>query len=125
METNTRNDTPSSPWLNPLAGWDAATRWNAATFDWMTRGFRQWMSLMSAPFSPFAVNPLQAGAEAVRDARHAANALDTELHERIADAPQATSRAVADRAKPAAAERARSKRAARPSKAGTRTRSRG
>jgi hypothetical protein len=43
----TRNQTPSTPLdlLSPLAGWEAAARWNRATFDWMTKGWQQWLAL--------------------------------------------------------------------------------
>lgn len=57
METNTQ-PTPARPALyNPLSGWEAATRWNAATWDWMAHGFQQWMALMTTlpahPVAPF------------------------------------------------------------------------
>lgn len=35
------------PLLNPLTGWEAASRWNSAAFEWMTQGFGQWLSLMT------------------------------------------------------------------------------
>lgn len=34
-------------WFNPLAGWEAATRWNRATFDWVAKGWQQWVALMT------------------------------------------------------------------------------
>ena len=52
METNKQaKPAPSAP-LNPLSGWEVATRWNAATWDWMARGFRQWMALMTTTPTP-------------------------------------------------------------------------
>lgn len=48
METRTEESTDAgAPSFFPLAGWDAATRWNAAAFDWMARGWQQWLSLMT------------------------------------------------------------------------------
>jgi hypothetical protein len=47
METRTKPTDAGAPSFFPLAGWEAATRWNAAAFDWMTRGWQQWLSLMA------------------------------------------------------------------------------
>jgi hypothetical protein len=34
--------------FNPLAaGWEAASRWNEVTLGWVTRGFQQWLTLMT------------------------------------------------------------------------------
>ena len=47
MATRTEStDAGASPFF-PLAGWDAATRWNAAAFHWMAQGWQQWLSLMT------------------------------------------------------------------------------
>jgi len=46
METSTeRNEV--ADWFNPMAGWEAATRWNQATFDWMAQGWQQWVALVT------------------------------------------------------------------------------
>ncbi|HEY0822745.1 MAG TPA: hypothetical protein VGD76_03080 [Ramlibacter sp.] len=47
METNTQPTPAPGALYNPLSGWEAASRWNAATWDWMAQGFRQWMALMT------------------------------------------------------------------------------
>ena len=47
METR-KQDAPVPPdWFNPLAGWEAASRWNRATFDWMATGWQQWLALVT------------------------------------------------------------------------------
>jgi hypothetical protein len=30
-----------------MAAWEAASRWNEVTLGWMTKGFRQWLTLMT------------------------------------------------------------------------------
>ncbi len=58
MESNTRPTPAQLAPYNPLSGWEAATRWNAATWDWMAQGFRQWMALMTTvPARPVAPLP--------------------------------------------------------------------
>lgn len=58
MESNTQPKPASPALFNPLSGWEAATRWNAATWDWMAQGFRQWMALMTtAPTPPLIPSP--------------------------------------------------------------------
>ena len=47
MDTPTQATEGSAPWFHPLTGWEAASRWNAATFDWMARGFQQWLALVT------------------------------------------------------------------------------
>jgi hypothetical protein len=47
METKTDPDKAPDAAFDPLAGWEVASRWNAATFDWMTKGFRQWLALVT------------------------------------------------------------------------------
>jgi hypothetical protein len=47
METKTKTGQAPGAAFNPLTGWEAASRWNAATLDWMTRGFQQWFTLMT------------------------------------------------------------------------------
>jgi len=34
-------------WFDPMTGWEAASRWNRATFDWMAKGWQQWVALMT------------------------------------------------------------------------------
>jgi hypothetical protein len=48
MDTNTTESsaTPGSL-FDPLSGWEAATRWNAATFDMMARAWQQWLALLT------------------------------------------------------------------------------
>jgi hypothetical protein len=47
METNTQSSLQQADFLHPLSGWEAAARWNQATFDWMARSFQQWLVLMT------------------------------------------------------------------------------
>ena len=61
METHTEGSQPAIDFLSPTAGWEAAARWNRATFDWMAKGWQQWLALMTtvpphfmAPGSPAA-----------------------------------------------------------------------
>ena len=46
MEKHTASARPAAP-FTPLAGWEAATRWNAASIGWMARGWQQWMALVT------------------------------------------------------------------------------
>ena len=46
METSSDRNQEAA-WFNPLTGWDAATRWNRATFDWVAKGWQQWVALMT------------------------------------------------------------------------------
>jgi hypothetical protein len=58
MEPNPHSKPASFAPFNPLSGWEAASRWNAATWDWMAQGFRQWMALMTtAPTPPLIPSP--------------------------------------------------------------------
>ena len=43
--------------LNPLAGWEAASRWNRATFDWMAKGWQQWVALLTTVPPHFVIPP--------------------------------------------------------------------
>ena len=43
--------------LNPLSGWEAASRWNRATFDWMAKGWQQWVALVTTVPPHFVVPP--------------------------------------------------------------------
>ena len=58
METTTREKAPGDV-FNPLTGWEAASRWNAATFDWMARGFQQWVTLWTTlpPYPSVTAHP--------------------------------------------------------------------
>jgi hypothetical protein len=50
-------DSPG-PLFHPLTGWEAASRWNAAAFDWMSRGFEQWLALVTMPLTVAAATRL-------------------------------------------------------------------
>ncbi|HEX7891999.1 MAG TPA: hypothetical protein VF522_21805 [Ramlibacter sp.] len=127
----TKSDTsPLNALFNPLAGLEAAAQWNAAAYEWMTQGWQQWWSLMAAPLnlvpSNFAspsyfVTPAQAGAQGIetRSARASVEALDSRLRGndgRTRDDKPAARAKVPDNAK--------SKRGARPKKAGAKGRAR-
>ena len=34
-------------WFDPLTGWEAASRWNRSTFDWMATSWQQWLALVT------------------------------------------------------------------------------
>jgi hypothetical protein len=78
MEPKT-DTSPLSALFNPLAGWEAASQWNAAAYEWMTQGWQQWWSLMATPlnFVPSALVPSnlvtrgEAGAQRIETARAA------------------------------------------------------
>lgn len=75
MDTNT-TESPQAPdsLFNPLSGWDAVSRWNAATFDMMTRAWQQWLALLTV-VPPRATPQLsRAGADAMREQHAFANA---------------------------------------------------
>jgi len=57
MQSRKESDTELVDYLNPLAGWEAATRWNRATFDWMAKGWQQWVALMTTVPPHFVVPP--------------------------------------------------------------------
>jgi hypothetical protein len=123
----TRNQVPSIPvdLLSPLAGWEAAARWNRATFDWMAKGWQQWLALLTTvpphwvetlaplPGAPHSVTPAQAGAQDARPAR-APDTLGSRL--RGNDGARAAARAEPKRparAKPAAQTKSKKARKAR------------
>lgn len=66
MAAMTRIDSlaPAIGWLNPLGSWEAAARWNAMAFEWMTRGWQQWLEL--ATVWPALENPAAAVNEVAR-----------------------------------------------------------
>jgi hypothetical protein len=104
METNIQTPMQPDALYDPLAGWQAASRWNAAAFDWMARSFQQWFALITTVPSSnaFAVTPAQAGSQGALPSTRAARA----------ESPQA-------RAVPRCPSRAKAK-----AKAGTQSRSR-
>lgn len=46
METS-KQEQRRPPVSAALSGWEAAARWNAASWDWMARGWQQWLALMT------------------------------------------------------------------------------
>jgi hypothetical protein len=125
MEVKT-DTPPANPLFDPLASWQAAAEWNASAYEWMTRGWKQWWSLMTAPFGdvvtpnfaiPEPVSPAKAGAQRIehaRAARDTSSALDSRLRGSD-DKPAARAKASGSK----------SKRTARPKKAGAKSRVRG
>ena len=64
METNPQQPSQPADFLHPFSGWDAAARWNQVTFDWMAKGFQQWVALMTTVPPHFLAPPaLRADAE--------------------------------------------------------------
>jgi hypothetical protein len=59
MDPNTRPTPAPTELFNPLAGWEAASRWNATAWDWMASGWRQWMALVTTlPLHELPATPL-------------------------------------------------------------------
>jgi hypothetical protein len=50
MDTKNQATEDPGPVLNPLTGWEAASRWNSAAFELMTKGFQQWLTLVTNSF---------------------------------------------------------------------------
>lgn len=131
METKTDLNKLATAWFDPLAGLEAASQWNAAAIGWMTKGFQQWMSLMTAPFgsSGLFVTPDGAREQVARIARFASNALDSRLRgndlavHAMARAETKPHRTASD--KPRAADASKPKRSARAKKAASKPRARG
>src|SRR5437762_3346976 len=48
MDTSTEWFAPRLDWFTPLGGWDAAARWNLIAFEWMAKGWKQWMELATS-----------------------------------------------------------------------------
>jgi len=57
MQSRKEPATELVDYLNPLAGWEAASQWNRATFDWMAKGWQQWVALMTTVPPHFVVPP--------------------------------------------------------------------
>ena len=64
METSKERPAPRAEWFNPLSGWEAASRWNRATFDWMAKGWQQWVALMTTVPPHFIVPPTREASRA-------------------------------------------------------------
>jgi hypothetical protein len=84
MQTRNESFGPSLDWLTPFGSWEAAARWNAMAFEWMTSGWKQWLDLSTAwpalehaatataGAAAAATNPVvpaQAGTQEARNAR--------------------------------------------------------
>lgn len=91
---------PATDWLNPLAGWEAASRWNRATLDWMAKGWQQWVALVTTVPPHFLAPPSAGGAHPVAQQLRAADALDARLRTREAPAASEAPRAKAGRKRP-------------------------
>lgn len=92
METGTETPSSAIGFLDPLSGWEAAARWNRATFDWMAKGWQQWLALVTTVPPHFLVPPAKVQAREAPAVR--------------VRAPDAAARAVAQ-AEPKRAARAR------------------
>src|SRR5881398_1787479 len=84
METHTEGSQPAIDFLSPTAGWEAAARWNRATFDWMAKGWQQWVALMTTVPPQFVTPPTLTpeASQRVAEQVRAAQALDTQLRTR-------------------------------------------
>jgi hypothetical protein len=132
MDTHT-TETSATPGslFNPLSGWEAATRWNAATFDMMARAWQQWLALLTVVPPQFlpardasqAIAPLPAQAAPQRTPRLRENeSLEPVVSARDAHAfaqdEARTSRATAKReAKPSARRESKRSSSSKPARA--------
>lgn len=91
MQTRTDSFTPSLDWFTPFGSWEAAARWNAMAFEWMTTGWKQWMSLTTA--WPGLEQP-QATSTGAAAPRAAAAALDSATAATREAKPRASSKSV-------------------------------
>jgi len=128
MPTMQRMQTPpdslASPvpsWADPFGGWQAATRWSAIASEFMTRGWQQWLELVTvwpaldAPARALAAT--QAGTQEARNAR----AIQEQVREAAPQAKQGRPSEAAPQAKQGTRRAAARKRAERPA-AGAATR---
>lgn len=75
METNKQDSPQSLDLFDPLSGWQAAARWNAASWNWMAKGWQQWLALMTTLPPQFIAPPtVQSRRIAVRQRAEAAPA---------------------------------------------------
>lgn len=71
MEVTTDSRQEATTPFNPLAGWEAASRWNASAFGMMAKAWQQWLALVTTV--PVAVPPAKAaGQQAAVQPRRAA-----------------------------------------------------
>jgi hypothetical protein len=133
MDTRTESLAPVPNWLDPFGSWDAAARWNAIASEWVTKGWQQWLELVSVwpalETSAPVVAPVQAGTQEERNA----HAIRQAHAEAVASRPRANAGAGRSKAaKPtdrpaarAASKRPAPRRPARAQAAARATRSRG
>jgi hypothetical protein len=133
MQTRTDSLAPAVNWFDPFGSWEAARRWNAIASEWMTRGWQQWLELVTvwpaleAPAMPAqAVLPAPAGTQQARNA-HAIRAQATDAREsrqEVSARPAARTRAERPGAR-AASKRSKPKRPPRAQAAARPARTRG
>lgn len=58
MKVTTESRQEATTPFNPLAGWEAASRWNASAFGMMAKAWQQWLALVTTV--PLAVPPAKA-----------------------------------------------------------------
>jgi hypothetical protein len=58
MEVTTDSRQEATTPFNPLAGWEAASRWNASAFGMMAKAWQQWLALVTTV--PVAIPPAKA-----------------------------------------------------------------
>ena len=145
MQTRTDSFAPVLNWLDPFGSWDAAARWNGIASEWMTKGWRQWLELVTvwpalepgaaAQAGAPAVIPAKAGTQEARDARELDEQAQAHAHDSRVRRNEGSRRTAAPRrnvakrtehaAAKAAPKRPAAKRPARPQAAARSTRSRG
>jgi hypothetical protein len=97
METRTEHAAQAQDdLLDPLAGWEAASRWHRATFDWMAKGWQQWVALMTTVpprfMAPPTIEPRAPSAAESRRATPAERAAATAEPRRIATRKKAAAK---------------------------------
>jgi hypothetical protein len=133
MQTRTDSLAPAPNWLDPFGSWEAAARWNAIASEWMTRGWKQWLELVTvwpalepapgaAQPAARALDPVQAGTQEARNARVLQEqAVDSRHGESDASPRQAGARRAERASAKASPKRSAAKRAARPQAAAGRS----
>jgi len=108
METHPQDSQPLADWFSPLAGWETASRWNRATFDWMATGWQQWLALVTTVPPQFVVPPTREPHEPSAS-RAGAGAAAIPVRAMARAEPKASSRTPA-KARKTAAKKPRSRR---------------
>jgi hypothetical protein len=126
--TRTDGFAPAVSWLDPAASWEAAARWNALALEWMTRGWQQWLELVTVwPALEQPAGAMRAAAEPVARAQAGAQGAPAAHPKALDSRLRGNDKQRQKESRPAAraASKRPAKRPARPHAAGRSGRSRG